>query len=159
MSKTIRQIAEEIGVSKTTVMKQIENLGLRSSLRKNGNQFAIDEEQERRIKSAFQKNETQTETQTSLQIENQNISDLIAILKEQIDKKDAEIDKKDAEIERLNKAYEELNNKLTELAFKSLEIGIENQKNLELEDKAIEVVEKKKKNWFWGIRKSNKTDS
>ena len=152
MSKTIRQIAEEIGVSKTTVMKQIENLGLRSSLRKNGNQFAIDEEQERRIKSAFLKNETQTETQTSLQIENQNVSDLIAILKEQIDKKDAEI-------ERLNKAYEELNNKLTELAFKSLEIGIENQKNLELEDKAIEVVEKKKKNWFWGIRKSNKTDS
>lgn len=152
MSKTIRQIAEEIGVSKTTVMKQIENLGLRSSLRKNGNQFAIDEEQERRIKSAFLKNETQTETQTSLQIENQNVSDLIAILKEQIDKKDAEI-------ERLNKAYEELNNKLTELAFKSLEIGIENQKNLELEDKAIEVVEKKKKNWFWGTRKSNKKDS
>lgn len=151
MSKTIRQIAEEIGVSKTTVMKQIENLGLRSSLRKNGNQFAIDEEQERRIKSAFLKNETQTETQTSLQIENQNVSDLIAILKEQIDKKDAEI-------ERLNKAYEELNNKLTELAFKSLEIGIENQKNLELEDKAIEVVEKKKKNWFWGMRKSHKTD-
>ena len=149
MSKTIRQIAEEIGVSKTTVMKQIENLGLRSSLRKNGNQFAIDEEQERRIKSAFLKNETQTETQTSLQIENQNVSDLIAILKEQIDKKDAEI-------ERLNKANEELYNKLTELAFKSLEIGIENQKNLELEDKAIEVVEKKKKNWFWGMRKSYK---
>ena len=152
MSKTIRQIAEEIGVSKTTVMKQIENLGLRSSLRKNGNQFAIDEEQERRIKSAFLKNETQTETQTSLQIENQNVSDLIAILKEQIDKKDAEI-------ERLNKAYEELDNRLTELAFKSLEIGIENQKNLELEDKAIEVVEKKKKNWFWGMRKSHKKDS
>lgn len=151
MSKTIRQIAEEIGVSKTTVMKQIENLGLRSSLRKNGNQFAIDEEQERRIKSAFLKNETQTETQTSLQIENQNVSDLIAILKEQIDKKDAEI-------EKLNKANEELNNRLTELAFKSLEIGIENQKNLELEDKAIEVVEKKKKNWFWGMRKSHKTD-
>ena len=44
--KTIRQIADEIGVSKTAVSKQIANLGLRSGLRKNGNQFAIDEHQE-----------------------------------------------------------------------------------------------------------------
>ena len=51
--KTIRQIADEIGVSKTAVSKQIENLGLRSSLRKNGNQFAIDEHQEALIKQAF----------------------------------------------------------------------------------------------------------
>ena len=39
--KTIRQIADEIGVSKTAVNKQIANLGLRSGLRKNGNQFPI----------------------------------------------------------------------------------------------------------------------
>lgn len=32
--KTIRQIADEIGVSKTAVNKQIANLGLRSGLRK-----------------------------------------------------------------------------------------------------------------------------
>ena len=44
--KTIRQIADEIGVSKTAVSKQIANLGLRSGLRKNGNQFAIEKEQE-----------------------------------------------------------------------------------------------------------------
>jgi biotin operon repressor len=40
MGKTIKQIADEIGVSKTAVMKQIANLGLQTSLRKNGNQFA-----------------------------------------------------------------------------------------------------------------------
>ena len=51
--KTIRQIADEIGVSKTAVNKQIANLGLRSGLRKNGNQFAIDEQQEALIKQAF----------------------------------------------------------------------------------------------------------
>ena len=50
--KTIRQIADEIGVSKTAVSKQIANLGLRSGLRKNGNQFAIDEHQEALIKQA-----------------------------------------------------------------------------------------------------------
>lgn len=54
--KTIRQIADEIGVSKTAVNKQIANLGLRSGLRKNGNQFAIDEHQEALINRLFLKN-------------------------------------------------------------------------------------------------------
>ena len=36
MAKTIKEIADELGVSKTAVSKQIANLGLRSSLRKNG---------------------------------------------------------------------------------------------------------------------------
>ena len=34
MAKTIKEIADELGVSKTAVSKQIANLGLRSSLRK-----------------------------------------------------------------------------------------------------------------------------
>ena len=70
--KTIRQIADEIGVSKTAVSKQIANLGLRSGLRKNGNQFAIDERQEALIKQAFLEksqteiaNQSQTKTQTA----------------------------------------------------------------------------------------------
>ena len=52
-TKSIRQIAEELGVSKTAVRKQIANLGLQSGLRKNGNQFAIDESQEAQIIRAF----------------------------------------------------------------------------------------------------------
>ena len=47
MAKTIKEIADELGVSKTAVSKQIANLGLRSSLRKNGNQFAIENQQEK----------------------------------------------------------------------------------------------------------------
>lgn len=39
--KTIRQIADEIGVSKTAVNKQIANLGLRSGLRKNGTSLRL----------------------------------------------------------------------------------------------------------------------
>ena len=56
MAKTIKEIADELGVSKTAVSKQIANLGLRSSLRKNGNQFAIENQQEKLIKMAFRKN-------------------------------------------------------------------------------------------------------
>ena len=85
MAKTIRQIADELGVSKTAVHKKIANLGLRSSLQKNGNQFTIDEHQEKLIKSAFT-GESQTESQTvcvlitilqkELEIKNKQISDL-----------------------------------------------------------------------------------
>lgn len=91
--KTIKQIANEIGVSKTAVRKKIANLGLQLNLRKNGNQFAIDEEQERLIKSAFLQNETQTENANlvcdkaeSLQL----VSDLVSTLQEQLREKVSE---------------------------------------------------------------------
>ena len=60
MGKTIKQIADELGVSKTSVRKKIDNLGLRSSLQSNGNQFSINEEQEELIKTAFKGNKPQT---------------------------------------------------------------------------------------------------
>ena len=52
--KTIKQIADEIGVSKQSIRNEIAKQGLQSSLRKNGNQFAIDEKCETLIKSAFE---------------------------------------------------------------------------------------------------------
>lgn len=58
MAKTIKEIADELGVSKTAVSKQIANLGLRSSLRKNGNQFVIEKQQAELIKTAFLKKKT-----------------------------------------------------------------------------------------------------
>ena len=86
--KTIRQIADEIGVSKTAVNKQIANLGLRSGLRKNGNQFAIDEHQEALIKQAFsEKSQTEIEnqSQTKTQTENHEVGDLVCVLQATID--------------------------------------------------------------------------
>jgi len=75
MEKSIKQIADEIGVSKTAVRKQIANLGLQACLQKNGNQFAIDEKQEALILKAFlgksqtgSANQSQTQTETSLQL-------------------------------------------------------------------------------------------
>lgn len=52
--KTIKQIANEIGVSKQSIRNEIAKQGLQSTLRKNGNQFAIDESCEALIKSAFE---------------------------------------------------------------------------------------------------------
>ena len=101
--KTIRQIADEIGVSKTAVNKQIANLGLRSGLRKNGNQFAIDEHQEALIKQAFsEKSQTETEnqSQTKTQTENHEVSDLVCVLQATIDTLQGQLEVKDRQIEQ-----------------------------------------------------------
>lgn len=58
--KTIKQIADEIGVSKTAVRKKIANLGLQTKLQTSGNQFAIGKREENAIKKAFSENESQT---------------------------------------------------------------------------------------------------
>ena len=101
--KTIRQIADEIGVSKTAVSKQIENLGLRSSLRKNGNQFAIDEHQEALIKQAFSE-KSQTEIENQTQTENHEVSDLVCVLQATIDTLQGQLEVKDRQIEKLTEA-------------------------------------------------------
>lgn len=101
--KTIRQIADEIGVSKTAVNKQIANLGLRSGLRKNGNQFAIDEHQEALIKQAFsEKSQTEIEnqSQTKTQTENHEVGDLVCVLQATIDMLQGQLEVKDRQIEQ-----------------------------------------------------------
>ena len=101
--KTIRQIADEIGVSKTAVSKQIANLGLRSGLRKNGNQFAIDEHQEALIKEAFSE-KSQTEIENQTQTENHEVSDLVCVLQATIDTLQGQLEVKDRQIEKLTEA-------------------------------------------------------
>ena len=101
--KTIRQIADEIGVSKTAVNKQIANLGLRSGLRKNGNQFAIDEHQEALIKEAFsEKSQTEIENQSQnkTQTENHEVGDLVCVLQATIDTLQGQLEVKDRQIEQ-----------------------------------------------------------
>lgn len=103
MAKTIKEIADELGVSKTAVSKQIANLGLRSSLRKNGNQFAIDEHQEALIKQAFsEKSQTEIEnqSQTKTQTENHEVGDLVCVLQATIDTLQGQLEVKDRQIEQ-----------------------------------------------------------
>lgn len=64
MSKTIKQIADELGVSKQAVSKCIDNLGLRSTLTKNANYFVVGDKQENAIKQAFLAHQTANQTPT-----------------------------------------------------------------------------------------------
>ena len=117
-TKSIRQIADELGVSKTAVRKQIANLGLQSDLRKNGNQFAIDDEQEAQIIRAFgaklqteNGNQFANQTETSSRTANQEVSDLVSVLQttvtvlqEQLQVKDQQIAQQAQTIDRLSDA-------------------------------------------------------
>ena len=132
MSKTIKQIADEIGVSKTAVRKQIENLGLRSSLRKNGNQFAIDKHEETLILKAFSEktqtknaNQTQTKTQTA----NHEVSDLVCVLQRTIDTLQGQLAIKDKQIEDLSEALKSAQQ--TAAAAQALHAGTMQQQLLE----------------------------
>ena len=55
MAKTIRQIADEIGVSKTAINKKIKNLGLQTDLRKDKNRIVVDEETEKLITAELER--------------------------------------------------------------------------------------------------------
>lgn len=114
MSKTIKEIADELGVSKTAVRKKIANLGLQSGLRKNGNQFVIEKEQEILIKSAFHENQSETKAETSLQSETKiglqsqtKNNAVIDVLVKQSETLKNELEIKNKQIEELNKRLEE----------------------------------------------------
>lgn len=101
--KTIKQIADEIGVSKQAIRNKIAKLGLQNSLRKNANQYMIDNQQERLIVRDFYDkaqsenlNQSQSESQTTLQFLEQEIMFLREQLKE-----------KDEQLERLDRRFAE----------------------------------------------------
>ena len=147
--KTIRQIADEIGVSKTAVNKQIANLGLRSGLRKNGNQFAIDEQQEALIKQAFsEKSQTEIEnqTQTKSQTENHEVSDLVCVLQATIDTLQGQLEVKDRQIEKLTEAL--VAAQQTAAAAQALHAGTIQQQLLTGEAGVDQQEPEQKRGWF-----------
>ncbi len=72
---------------------------MRSGLRKNGNQFAIDEHQEALIKQAFSE-KSQTEIENQTQTENHEVSDLVCVLQATIDTLQGQLEVKDRQIEQ-----------------------------------------------------------
>lgn len=110
MSKTIKQIADELGVSKQAVMKRIDNLGLRSKLAKNGNQYLIDDTTERLIKSGTLKQLQSTPSSSQLV---STLQSQVDVLKQQLYVKDEQIKAQSQQIEQLTKALESTTAALT----------------------------------------------
>ena len=171
MAKTIKEIADELGVSKTAVSKQIENLGLRSSLRKNGNQFAIENQQEKLIKMAFRKNkqreiagenlvsdeQSQTTNANQSQTENHEVCDLVCVLQTTVDTLQEQLSVKDQQIRELNARLAECSTALlaaqeTARAAQALHAGTIQQQLSDGEDYAASVPDEQaapnNRRWF-----------
>ncbi|EAA0173046.1 DUF536 domain-containing protein [Listeria monocytogenes] len=108
---TIKQLAEEIGVSKTAITKKITPEMKTKYFAKNGNRFVINENGQKAIKQLFGKEfkgkpETKNEnrTKTEMKTDNQEVFDL---LKEELHKKDNYLKEKDKQIAQLQKLLEQ----------------------------------------------------
>ena len=171
MAKTIKEIADELGVSKTAVSKQIATLGLRSSLRKNGNQFAIENQQEKLIKMAFRKNkqreiagenlvsdeQSQTTNANQSQTENHEVCDLVCVLQTTVDTLQEQLSVKDQQIRELNARLAECSTALlaaqeTARAAQALHAGTIQQQLSDGEDYAASVPDEQaapnNRRWF-----------
>lgn len=119
-TKTVRELADELGVSKTAVMKKIDNLGLRSRLAKNANRLSIRKPEEMLVKAAFSPTKSQTANQkspTKSQTANPKVCDfegVVAGLMRQLDSKDAQLAAKDAQLEAKDGQIEALQSQLSQ---------------------------------------------
>ena len=88
MGMTIKQLADQLGVSKTTISKAISALGLSNRLNRSGNKYIISEDQTEQIKMQIANSRPQTANDKSQtandksQLENQKA--LIEVLQKQL---------------------------------------------------------------------------
>ena len=73
MEMTIKQLANELGVSKTTINKVISSLGVQNTLHKVGNKYVLSEIQILQIKNQIENQKLKIENQKS-KIENQTLN-------------------------------------------------------------------------------------
>lgn len=122
MSKTIKQIADEIGVSKQAVHQKRKNKELSTALQPftsivDGVVY-ISVDGEKLIKSAFSKNVSQTEnkefTESSYQVVDNEftVNFTLKTLSKQLEEKDKQLAEKDKQIDKLQVENEKLINSL-----------------------------------------------
>lgn len=121
MNITIKELADELGVSKTTISNTIDMLGIQQELKKIGNRFMLDEIQVSKIKTQIMQssemktsqksqNETQSETQKA---QSETEKTLISFLETQISILHDQLTAKDAQINMLGKSLQDTSSALT----------------------------------------------
>lgn len=136
MSKTIKELADELGYSKTYINQIIRKLGLQTDLQKNGNKFLVNDSIENAIKTALN---LRTQTDKRKINDNNSQTDLQFSLHSEIDSLQKQLIVKDQQIEQLTKLLDQQ---------QQLLLNEQNKNQLLLEQ--IET-ETKNKKWyqFW----------
>lgn len=147
MEITIKELADELGVSKPTVSKAIDALGIQGELRKVGNRFVLSESQAAAVKSQIlQSGETETPPKPQDETENEPpkpqsemekslislLESQITILQEQLTVKDSQIAAQQDQIKQLTQSLHDTTAALT--AAQALHAGTIKQ---QLTDKQV----------------------
>ena len=158
--KTIRQIADEIGVSKQAVFKKIKREPLSTSLQgltaTVDGRLMVEVDGEKLIKQAFsEKSQTEIEnqTQTKSQTENHEVSDLVCVLQATIDTLQGQLEAKDRQIEQQAQTITRLTDALaaaqqTAAAAQALHAGTIQQQLITGEAGTDQQEPEQKKSWF-----------
>lgn len=155
MSKTIKELASELGVSKTYISQTINANSWRNDLQKIGNKFVISEELESLIKQAISsksQTESKTENRKQSQTENDRTDDNSSInlekLYSQIEFLQLQLTEKDNQIKEKDKQLDQQQ----QLTLKALQT--QEQLQIELTNKNQEIeslIKQTSKKWyqFW----------
>lgn len=132
--KTIKELSEDIGVSKVAIQKKIERLNIKNKMIRDGNRWLVPDELENTIKLAFNKYDTDNQTSKN-QEQTSNITETLVMMLQK------ELEEKNKQIEKLQTII----NQEQQLRM------VTEQKLLALEDKEKEENENQgKKQGFWG---------
>ena len=101
MEMTIKQLANQLGVSKTTISKAISALGLQGELKRSGNKYLLSDVQIELVKSQIENQKTQTESEKS-----------------------------QIQVQKSKTANQELQTEYQNLRFQDQKMQLENQKSL-----------------------------
>lgn len=104
---TVKDLAEQVGVSKQAIIDKIKKLGLQDNLTRKGNRFVISESQTNLILSAFQGKQQVQSTRNNANQNNELLYELVKTLQQQLDEKDKQIERLTALNENLLKISEQ----------------------------------------------------
>ena len=105
MEMTIKQLADELGVSKPTIRNIVSKLGIQSKLRKVGNRYTLSDTQITQVKLQISKNEVLSESEKTKKSESQALSESEklknSIVREQLSILSKQLTVKDTQIQML----------------------------------------------------------
>ena len=91
MEMTIKQLADELGVSKPTIRNIVSELGIQSKLRKVGNRYMLSDAQITQVKLQILKDGVLSESKKTEKSENSIVREQLSILSQQLTVKDNQI--------------------------------------------------------------------
>lgn len=114
---TIKELSESIGISKVGLTKWIERNGYKDRLEKIGNKYVIPADVEQVVRSYFDRRDTKPQkvVQTTVNAETEITSEILSLLREQLEVKDREIERLHQQVDDLQKINADMTKALREV--------------------------------------------